>query len=88
MRLADFPDLERFIQQGYCYQNGSRLPANGDRWYGIIRIALLLFVSPGGDATGESADERPCPARYSSHAVLSRLSLNRVITIGGLRLVP
>ncbi|KSB87030.1 coproporphyrinogen III oxidase, partial [Salmonella enterica subsp. enterica serovar Newport str. S09097] len=43
--LRDFPDLERFIQQGYCYQNGSRLRLT-ETGMALSDCLAPVFVSP------------------------------------------
>ncbi|SUH40797.1 coproporphyrinogen III oxidase [Salmonella enterica subsp. enterica] len=43
--LRDFPDLERFIQQGYCYQNGSRLRLT-ETGMALSDFLAPVFVSP------------------------------------------
>ncbi|MCD3082832.1 coproporphyrinogen III oxidase family protein, partial [Salmonella enterica subsp. enterica serovar Enteritidis] len=41
----DFPDLERFIRQGYCYQNGSRLRLT-ETGMALSDCLAPVFVSP------------------------------------------
>lgn len=43
--LRDFPDLERFIRQGYCYQNGSRLRLT-ETGMALSDCLAPVFVSP------------------------------------------
>ncbi|HDI5730178.1 TPA: coproporphyrinogen III oxidase family protein, partial [Salmonella enterica subsp. enterica serovar Typhisuis] len=43
--LRDFPNLERFIQQGYCYQNGSRLRLT-ETGIALSDCLAPVFVSP------------------------------------------
>lgn len=43
--LMDFPDLEIFIRQGYCYQNGSRLRLT-ETGMALSDCLAPVFVSP------------------------------------------